>query len=59
MKCCSSRKPHSMRASTLILDQKKPAITVGLTYDRITGRRKPLVRTRGEATQIFNIITQV
>jgi len=42
-----------------LLDQKKPAITVGLTYDRITGRRKPLVRTGGEATQIFNIITQV
>ena len=41
-----------------LLDQKKPSVTVGLTYERITGRRKPLVRSRGESTQIFNIITR-
>jgi hypothetical protein len=38
-----------------LLDKKTPPITLGLTYERITGRRKPLVRTR-ESTQIFNLI---
>lgn len=40
-----------------LLDQEHPPVTLGLTYDRITGRRKPLVRTR-ESTQIFNLITR-
>ena len=38
-----------------LLDRKTSPITLGLTYDRITGRRKPLVRAR-ESTQIFNLI---
>lgn len=41
-----------------LLDQKQPPVTVGLTYDRISGRRKPLVRTRPDSTQIFNLITK-
>lgn len=41
-----------------LLDLKKPPVTVGLTYDRISGRRKPLVRTRGDSTQIFNLIAR-
>lgn len=40
-----------------LLDMKQPPVTLGLTYDRITGRRKPLVRAR-ETTQIFNLITR-
>ncbi len=38
-----------------LLDRTSSPITLGLTYDRITGRRKPLVRSR-ESTQIFNLI---
>jgi hypothetical protein len=38
-----------------LLDLRKPPITLGLTYERITGRRKPLVRV-GESTQIYNLI---
>lgn len=38
-----------------LLDKSSSPITLGLTYDRITGRRKPLVRAR-ESTQIFNLI---
>jgi hypothetical protein len=38
-----------------LLDRHTSPITLGLTYDRITGRRKPLVRAR-ESTQIFNLI---
>ena len=41
-----------------LLDQKQPPVTVGLTYDRISGRRKPLVRTSSDSTQIFNLITR-
>lgn len=40
-----------------LLDLKQPPVTLGLTYDRITGRRKPLVRAR-ENTQIFNLIAR-
>ncbi len=42
----------------VLLDKKPAPITVGLTYERITGRRKPLVRSR-ESTQIFNLIRRV
>ena len=38
-----------------LLDLNPTPITVGLTYEGITGRRKPLVRSR-ETTQIFNLI---
>jgi hypothetical protein len=38
-----------------LLDLPKPPVTLGLTYERITGRRKPLVRV-GESTQIYNLI---
>ena len=38
-----------------LLDKKASPITLGLTYERITSRRKPLVRAR-ESTQIFNLI---
>ena len=40
-----------------LLDTGRPPVTLGLTYDRISGRRKPLVRAR-ETTQIFNLITR-
>lgn len=38
-----------------LLEKPKPPVTLGLTYERITGRRKPLVRV-GESTQIYNLI---
>jgi hypothetical protein len=38
-----------------LLDKQPSAITVGLTYERISGRRKPLVRVR-ESTQVFNLV---
>jgi hypothetical protein len=38
-----------------LLDQHPPPVTVGLQYERISGRRKPLVRSR-ETTQIYNLI---
>ena len=38
-----------------LLDNPRPPVTLGLTYERITGRRKPLVRV-GETTQIYNLI---
>lgn len=38
-----------------LLDQEPSPITVGLTYERISGRRKPLVRVR-ESTQVFNLL---
>jgi hypothetical protein len=38
-----------------LMDKKIAPITLGLTYERISGRRKPLVRVR-ESTQIFNLI---
>jgi hypothetical protein len=39
----------------VLLEKPIPSITLGLTYERITGRRKPLVRV-GESTQIYNLI---
>jgi hypothetical protein len=42
-------------AINILLDQKIPPVTVGLTYERISGRRKPMVRVRGN-TQVFNLI---
>lgn len=38
-----------------LLDRKPAPITAGLSYEGISGRRKPLVRSR-ESTQIFNLI---
>lgn len=38
-----------------LLDMPNAPITLGLTYDRITSRRKPLVRNR-ETTQLYNLI---
>lgn len=38
-----------------ILDMEPRPLTMGLQYDGITGRRKPLVHTSG-ATQIYNLL---
>lgn len=38
-----------------LLDEPKSPVTLGLTYERISGRRRPLVRV-GESTQIYNLI---
>ena len=38
-----------------VLDLEPCPLTVGLQYERATGRRKPLVRDRG-STQIYNLI---
>ena len=38
-----------------LLDVQPSPLTVGLTYEGISGRRKPLVRTR-QSIQIFNLI---
>jgi hypothetical protein len=42
----------------VFLDQHNPPVTVGLTYERISSRRKPMVRTR-DTTQVFNLIRRV
>ena len=41
-----------------ILDLNPCPVTVGLQYDGITGRRKPLVRDRGVA-QIYNLVRRL
>lgn len=41
-----------------LLDLQPSPITVGLTYEEISGRRKPLVRNR-QSIQIFNLIRRV
>lgn len=38
-----------------LLEKSKAPVTLGLTYERITSRRKPLVRV-GESAQIYNLI---
>jgi hypothetical protein len=38
-----------------LMEKPKPPVTLGLTYERITSRRKPLVRV-GESAQIYNLI---
>ncbi len=38
-----------------LLDRQPSPVTVGLTYEGISGRRKPLVRSR-ESIQIFNLL---
>jgi hypothetical protein len=38
-----------------LMEKPESPVTLGLTYDRITGRRKPLVRV-GESAQIYNLI---
>jgi hypothetical protein len=38
-----------------LLEKPKPPVTLGLTYERITSRRKPLVRV-GDSTQIYNLL---
>jgi hypothetical protein len=42
----------------VLLDQQPAPITVGLTYEGISARRKPLIRSR-ESTQIFNLIRRI
>jgi hypothetical protein len=42
----------------VLLDQQPAPVTVGLTYEGISARRKPLIRSR-ESTQIFNLIRRV
>jgi hypothetical protein len=39
----------------VLLDRQPCPLTTGLGYERITGRRKPLVRTR-DSVQVFNLI---
>jgi hypothetical protein len=41
-----------------LLDLQPSPVTVGLTYEGISGRRKPLVRNR-QSIQIFNLIRRV
>ncbi len=38
-----------------LLDSQPAPLTMGLTYDRISGRRKPLVRSRA-SSQLYNLI---
>ncbi len=42
----------------VLLDNQPSPVTVGLVYEGISARRKPLVRSR-ESTQIFNLIRRV
>lgn len=42
----------------VLLDQQPASVTVGLTYEGISARRKPLIRSR-ESTQIFNLIRRI
>lgn len=41
-----------------LLDRQPAALSVGLQYEKITGRRRPLVRTR-QSTQLHNLIRRV
>ena len=41
-----------------LLDSESAPLTMGLSYDRISGRRSPLVRTRG-TSQIYNLVRRV
>ena len=41
-----------------LLDQQPGALSVGLQYEKITGRRRPLVRT-GQNTQLHNMIRRI
>ena len=41
-----------------LLDRQPAPLSVGLQYDRITGHRRPLVRTR-QATQLHNLIRRI
>ncbi len=41
-----------------LLDLQPPVLTVGLQYEGISARRKPLIRQR-ESTQIYNIIRRI
>ena len=41
-----------------LLDWQSAPLTMGLTYDKISGRRKPLVRS-GESSQIHNLMRRV
>lgn len=41
-----------------LMDMPTTPITLGLTYERISSRRKPLVRLR-ESTQLYNLIRRV
>lgn len=41
-----------------LLDLEPAPVTVGLSYEGISGRRKPLARVR-QSTQIFNLIRRV
>ena len=41
-----------------LLDRQPAVLSVGLQYERITGRRRPLVRTR-QSTQLHNLIRRV
>ena len=41
-----------------LLDRRPAALSVGLQYEKITGRRRPLVRTR-QSTQLHNLIRRV
>ena len=41
-----------------LLDRQPSPLSVGLQYDRITGQRRPLVRTR-QATQLHNLIRRL
>jgi hypothetical protein len=42
----------------VLLDQQPAPVTVGLVYEGISARRKPLIRSR-ESKQIFNLIRRV
>ena len=41
-----------------LLDRQPSPLSVGLQYDRISGRRRPLVRL-GQTTQIHNLIRRI
>ena len=38
-----------------LIDSQPAPLTMGLTYEKISGRRKPLVRS-GESSQIYNLV---
>lgn len=55
--CDKIRIPESSfdEGVNVLLDSEPSPITVGLAYERISGRRKPLVRAQA-SSQIFNLI---
>ena len=59
--CASLRIPEAAfdEGVNQLLDLKPAPLTVGLRYERISGRRKPIARRQGPESHIFNLIRRI